>query len=1045
MNKRKLHLPGALRLTLTLLVALLSMLGATAQTQTIKGTIIDENGQPVAGATVRVKGDAQATTSAEDGSYTLVNVKAGAGIIISYTGFEEREISTKGKDYERVQLKKRDQSLDDVIVVGYGSRKKSEITGAITRVKASELLQTPVVNLAQGLQGRVAGLQITQNNAAPGGSISVRLRGTNSINGSSEPLYIIDGVQIQNTTAPGVSGPATLGNISGVGGNSNAPSSLSFLNPSDIESIEVLKDASAAAIYGSQAANGVIIITTRHGKAGRSSVSYDGYYGTQQITREIPMLNASQFAKIENEIYNTTRFPNPDSFGVGTNWQDVIFRHAPIQSHQLTFSGGNDKTQVLMSLNYFGQGGIVTNSKFDRFSLRMNLDHEVKPWLKIGTNTTLTRSINNRVQTGSVNNDGGGLTQTLIGAALAAPPTLKPYNASGGIYAWKDQPYGSFYSELRNPVLGLQTMDVTRTNTILSNVYVDVTLAKGLKYRANFSVNTNNGLNDYYFPTSAFSAGEISAAGGLGGYGMKYNSNFIRLMHESILTYDKTFNKDHAIRFTGVFSTLENNNNYNYMIGYGFINDATSDEALQLAKNFSISTGRTKDNLLSYLGRVNYNYKGKYYLDLTARADGSSKFGTNNKYGFFPAVSAAWNVRKENFLAGVQAVSSLKLRASIGKTGNLAAIDPYQSLATVSAGNDYIFNNTLNKAILPTGVPNPDLRWETSVQSDIGVEADFFNNRLNFVVDVYQKKTTDLIYKKSLPLSSGYDAVTGNFASLQNKGIELSLGGDIIRSRDLRWNVNANISFNRNKLLRLSDDTTQETAINNFNILRVGSPLGLFKTYVYDGLFQAGDSILPGQPVTKPRPGAQRVRDVSGPDGKPDGKITDADRIITGDANPKFVYGFSTSVQYKGFDFSAFFSGVYGSKIYNLARWSLENPVGGRNLLAGAANRWTTTNTTGDFQVAAGSSGGRLPLSNRYLEDGSFLRCKNLSLGYSFKVKGVSNLRTYVSANNLFTITSYTGFDPEVGSFGNSNTQFGVDNIVYPASRSFLFGIQVTL
>ncbi|MBS1567562.1 MAG: SusC/RagA family TonB-linked outer membrane protein, partial [Bacteroidetes bacterium] len=608
------------------MVALLSLLTASAQTQTIKGTIIDENGQPVARATVRVKGGGQATVSADDGSFTLTNVKAGASIIISHTGFEEQEIGTLGKEYEKVQLKKRNQNLDDVIVVGYGSRKKSEVTGAITKVKASELLQTPVANLAQGLQGRVAGLQITQNNAAPGGSISVRLRGTNSINGSSEPLYIIDGVQLQNTTAPGVSGPATLGNISGVGGNSNAPSSLSFLNPNDIESIEVLKDASAAAIYGSQAANGVIIITTKHGKAGHSSVSYDGYYGTQQITRKIPVLNASQFAGIENEIYGTTRFPNTDSFGVGTNWQDVIFRHAPIQSHQVTFSGGTDKTQVLMSLNYFGQGGIVTNSKFDRFSLRLNLDHEVKPWLKIGTNTTLTRSINNRVQTGSVNNDGGGLTQSLIGAALSAPPILKPYNADGSIWAWKDQPYGSYYSELRNPVLGLQTLDVTRTNTILSNVYVDITLLKGLKYRANFSVNTNNGLNDYYFPTSAFSAGEISAAGGLGGYGMKYNSNFIRLMHESIVTYDKTFG-DHAIRFTGVFSTLENNNNYNYMIGYGFINDATTDEALQLARNFSISTGRTKDNLLSYLGRINYNYKGKYFLDLTAREDGSSKFG----------------------------------------------------------------------------------------------------------------------------------------------------------------------------------------------------------------------------------------------------------------------------------------------------------------------------------------------------------------------------------------------------------------------------------
>ncbi|HEY4287822.1 MAG TPA: TonB-dependent receptor [Puia sp.] len=1046
MNKRKSTLLAGLRLTLTLLIASLSMLAATAQTQTIKGTIIDENNQPVAGATVRVKGNQQATISGEDGSYTLANVKTGASIIISHTGFEEQEVRTLGKNYERVRLKKHNQSLDDVIVVGYGSRKRSEVTGAITKVKSSELLQTPVANLAQGLQGRVAGLQVTQNNAAPGGSISIRLRGTNSINGSSEPLYIIDGVQVQNTTAPGVSGPATLGNISGVGGNANQVSSLSFLNPNDIESIEVLKDASAAAIYGSQAANGVIIITTKRGKAGNATVSYDGYYGIQRITRSIPVLNATQFAKIENEIYGgTPRYPNTDSFGVGTDWQDVLFRTAPIQSHQVTFSGGTDKTQVLMSLNYFGQEGIVVNSKFDRFSMRLNLDHEVKKWLRVGTNTTLTRSVNNRVQTGSVNNDGGGLTQSLIGAALSAPPVLKAYNADGSVYAWKDQPYGSYYSELRNPALGLQTLDVTRTNTILSNVYLDLTLLKGLKYRANLSVNTNNGLNDYYFPTSAFSAGEISLAGGLGGYGMKYNSNFMRLMHESILTYDKTFNEDHALKLTGVFSTLENNNNYNYMIGYGFINDATTDEALQLAKNFSINSGRTKDKLISYMGRINYNFKGKYFLDLTARADGSSKFGVNNKYGFFPAAAAAWNVKREDFLADVQSISNLKLRASIGKTGNQAAIDPYQSLATVAAGNDYIFNNTLNKAILPTGVPNPDLKWETSVQSDIGVEADFFDNRLNFVADVYLKRTTDLIYKKSLPLSSGYESVTGNFASLQNKGIELSLGGDIIRSRDLRWNVNANFTINRNKLLRLSDDTTKESIINNYNILRVGSPLGLFKTYVYDGLFQTGDAIIPGQPVTKPRPGAQRVKDVAGTaDGKPDGMITDADRVITGNANPTFVYGFSTNLQYKKFDLSAFFSGVYGNKIYNIARWSLENPVGGRNLLAGAANRWTPTNTTGDFQVAAGSSGGRLPLSNRYLEDGSFLRCKNISLGYSFAVKGISKIRAYVSANNLFTVTKYTGFDPEVGSFGNSNTQFGVDNIVYPASKSYLLGVQVT-
>ncbi|HEX2628328.1 MAG TPA: SusC/RagA family TonB-linked outer membrane protein, partial [Chitinophagaceae bacterium] len=820
MNKRKSILLRKLRPCLAFLAFMFSTLVANAQAITIKGVILDEKGSPVVGATIREKGGQQGTISGEDGSYTL-NVKTGATIVVSYAGIADREISTQGDDYKRIELKGLDKKLDEVVVVGYGSRKKSEITGAITSIKASELLQTPIANLAQGLQGRVPGLQITQNNAAPGGSISVRLRGTNSINGSSEPLYIIDGVQIQNTTAAGVSGPATLGNISGVGSFSNQPSSLSFLNPNDIESIEVLKDASAAAIYGSQAANGVIIITTKKGKAGTAIVSYDGYYGIQKITNTIPMLNASQFARIENEIYNTNRFPNPDSFGVGTDWQDVLFRTAPMQSHQVTISGGNNKTQSLVSLNYFGQDGIIMKSKFERFAVRVNLEHSVNNWLKVGTNTTLSRSINNRIQTGSVNNDGGGLTQSLVGATLSAPPTLKPYNADGSIANWKDQPYGSFYSELRNPLLGTLATDVTTVNTVLSNLYVDIQILKSLKYKLNLSANTNNSLNDYYFPSTAFTTGEISLAGGLGGYGMKLNNNFMRLMQEHILTYDKSFGS-HVLRLTGVFSTLVNHNNYNYAIGYGFVNDATTNEALQLARNFSVNSGRTKDNLVSYLARVNYSFKGKYYIDLTGRVDGSSKFGANNKYGFFPAVAAAWNVKKEEFLSDINSITNLRLRASVGKTGNQAAVDPYQSLAIVGAGNDYIFNNTLNKSILPTGVPNPDLKWETSVQTDIGIDADFFNNRLNFVADFYIKKTTDLIYKKLLPLSSGYESVIGNFATIQNKGIELSLGGDIIRNRDWRWNVNTNITINRNKLLRLADDSTKEVSINNYNVLRVG-------------------------------------------------------------------------------------------------------------------------------------------------------------------------------------------------------------------------------
>jgi len=964
-----------------------------AQEKTAKGKVTDEQGNPLAGVSVVVSGTSRGTSTNVNGEFEIGGLTTRNRLLFSFTGFADHMVSVGNRTNFSVALRRASKDMDEVIVVGYGSRKKSEVTGAISSVKSEELTQTPIANLAQGLQGRVAGLQIVQNNAAPGGSISVRLRGTNSINGTSEPLYIIDGIQVQNNTGSTIPGVTVLNNVSAVGGNSNEVSPLSNINPDDIESVEVLKDASAAAIYGSQAANGVVIITTKRGKAGVSRISYDGYYGIQEVTKKIPLLNATEFAKLENEIYDQPRYSNPDSLGQGTDWQDEIFRQAKIQNHQLTFSGGNEKTQVLMALNYFDQDGVVLSSNFKRYSFRLNLDHRVNDWLKIGTTTTLTRSVNSRIQTGSINSDGGALTQSLVGAALQAPPTLKPYLQDGSIFLFPNQPFGGYYGELRNPLNAAFTMDKTNVNTILSNVYLDFNVAKGLDYKASFSAYSTNSLNDYYFPAAAFTPAELAINGGLGGYGLKNNSNSLRLIHESIVSYDKVIAKDHSISLTGVFSTLLNNNNYNYMSGNGFVNDATKNEALQLAQNFSINTGRSKDNLLSYLGRVSYNFRGKYFIDLTGRADGSSKFGENNKYGFFPAASFAWNIAQEPFLENANAIDNIKLRLSIGTTGNQGAIGPYQSLATAAAGSDYAFNNNYTRGIAPTGVPNPDLKWEKSTQSNVGLDVDLFNNRLNFVVDAYHKKTVDLIFSKSLPLSSGYGTIVGNFASLENKGIELSLNVTPIRNKNLTWSVNTNFTINRNKLLRLADDSTDEFAINNYNILAVGQPLGIFKTYVFDGIHQTGDSILPGQPVTNPRAGTHRVADIAGEeDGKPDGIISDADRIISGNANPKFIYSFSSNLRFKQFDLAVFFSGVYGNDVFNLAAYQLENPIGSRNVLKNLVNRWSPSNPSTEYQSGTGSLGGRLPLSDKYIEDGSFLRCKNISLGYTLpRIKGIGN------------------------------------------------------
>jgi TonB-linked SusC/RagA family outer membrane protein len=982
---------------------------------TVSGTVTDDKGLSLPGVTIVQKPGTNGTQTDLHGNFTLTNVSANTKLQVSFVGYETQYLPVNGRTRLTIALVSSQKTLGEIVVVGYGTQRKAATTGAIATVKADELTQTPITNIAQGLQARVSGVEITQNSAAPGGNISVRIRGVNSINGSSEPLYVIDGIQVTNS-----------GGIADV-------SPLSTINPDDIASIDILKDASSTAIYGSRGANGVVLITTKRGKNGATRVSLDSYFGEQKVTKTLKMMNASEFAAEENDVYNRTIFADPAAEGQGTNWQSLIFRTAPIQNYQLGINGGDEKTQISISGNFMQQEGIVINSDFTRYSLRVNVDHKISNRVKIGTSIFSSYSIDNAIPNGSTSLDAAEYTTSVVGAALAAPPTLQPYDANGKFYPFSSQ-FNGFYAESANPLAIAMIKNSTSIKRTLANAYVEVNILPGLTYRGSFNTDLQNSLEDYYSPRSIVATADLNSTSGSAS---KTNSNSLLLLHESVLTYEKKFNADHYLKITGVYATQNSLFNTNTASANGFPNDVTEDEALQLGLAPSVSSNRTSSRLDSYMGRINYGYKDKYFLDLTAREDGASVFGANHKYGFFPAIAASWRIIEEPFLKDQTLLSDLKLRASYGITGNAGAIGPYQSLSLVgpSPNFNYEFNGTYNVGIAPNGIANPDLKWEQSAQTNIGLDIAFDKNRFTFIADAYDKTTSGLIYSELLPLSSGYSSITGNFAKISNKGLEFAASAKILTGA-LKWNVNGNISFNRNKVLSIVGGVN-EAFVSPYSVVQVGQPLGVFKTYVYDGIYQTGETILPG---SGSKTGGTKVKDLNG-----DGQITSADQTITGNPNPNFIYGFSSNLSYGRFDFSAFFSGTQGNDIYNVARYTFENPNGGKNVFAAVTDRWSPTNPGADYVSAVGNQGNRLPISNRFIEDGSYLRCKNITLGYHLpKIKGVYNARVYVSANNLFTVTKYSGYDPEVNTYAGSNTVLGVDNIVYPQAKSFLAGLQVT-
>ncbi len=995
-----------------------------AQNKQITGKVQDDSG-PLPGVSIVVKGTTTGTTTDFDGNYEISVTGSNSVLVVSYIGYKTTEVQVGNRTNIDFLLQVDVDQLDEVVVVGYGSVKKSDLTGSVSSVSSKELTQTPISSLDQGLQGRAAGVQITQNSGAPGGATSIVIRGGNSLSTSNEPLYVVDGLPI----AAGGSAQGSTGLLNGAGGSFNP---LATLNPNDVESIEILKDASATSIYGARGANGVVLITTKKGREGRISINYNSYSGLQEVTKTLGLLKSSDYLELSNQV-------NPGQFDglniVETDWQDEIFRTAPIQNHQLSFSGGNDKSLYSFSVDYFDQEGIVINSDFERISTRLNLESKLSEVFKLGTNINYNYSVNN----GTISGTTGETDQEgVVSSALSAPPILPAYDENGNT---------TFFGDF-NPVLDLRSNPVALANVLnsntstrfLGNAYIEAKIFEGFTYRASFGVDMFHDRRDSYIGQSVPLGRNNSGIAGIG------NVNQNSTIHESILNYQKNFGEAHNLSLTGVFSTQNFVGQSSLASGSQLTTDLLLNNELSLAAAQVIDSNKESWRLDSWTARANYILLDKYLFTFTGRADGSTRFGENNKWGFFPSAAFAWKIKNENFLLNNNTVSDLKLRLSYGITGN-ANIPLYRSLSRLSSGINYNFDNSVNIGVSPNAIANPDIKWERTAQLDIGLDIGLWNERVSITTDYYKKNTSDLLTSTIIPGSSGFSTVFGNFGEISNTGFELGISANVL-NKGLSWRINGNFSINRNEVITIDGETDEVIptgdggvgAFANASILRVGEPVGSFFGYINDGIWQTTDDIANSH-MPNAVPGDVRYLDFNG-----DGAFTAADRTIIGDPNPDFIFGINNTFNFKGVDFSFFFQGVQGNDLFFQRRMKLEDATSPSNQLDVVVNRWRPGNESDRYVRATGS--GRLLQSSNFIEDGSFIRLKNITLGYSFNPdfsEWISSLRIYSSLNNIWTITNYSGFDPELNTTGVNNvTNFGVDRDPYPRAKSYLIGLQVS-
>ncbi len=1035
------HAKHVLTKVFSLLIFLVAPYAVFAQVETplinsrLEGIVTDSaTHQPITGVVLRIKGVTHSVATGPDGRFVFVTgQKLPYTLVVSFIGYKTKEVYATGSPVV-IQLSDKVSQLNDVVIVGYGTQKKSDITGSISIIPKDNLKQvsSSVDNL---LRGAAPGVQVTQSSGAPGASASVRIRGGNSITGGNEPLYVIDGFPVYNDNST----------ISSSAGSGAAVNALSTINPADIESIEVLKDASATAIYGSRGANGVIIVTTKKGKRGTNDVTYEGYYGTQKLSKEIPLLDGSQWAQLRNDIQTssgqTPTFTTAQiaAFGQGTNWQDAAFRNAPVQSHELTLSGGDEKSRYNISGNYFDQQGILLNSDFKRYSLRYNYDRDISTKFHVGLNATTSYSITNGAASNIASNALN--SPNVITNILTTPPVLPVKDANGNYVL------NSYSTTPSNPIQDLLSIvNQTKVTRSLGNLFGEYTLAPGLKAKVSLGADLLNSKSNFYAPS--YTGDGYSTLG----YATVGSTTSNSWLNENTITYTKTIHNDHELNVLVGYTTQYFENESVTAGSKDFVSNITTYNSLQSGAQILTPTSNAYDwTLNSYLARINYSYAHKYNLTVSARADGSSRFGSGNKWGYFPSAGFSWNAGEENFIKSIPTISNLKLRLSAGETGN-TQIGEYQSLALYSPFN-YTFGSTQAVGLAQTQLANSNLKWEKTAQYDGGIDLGLLDNRINLTFDAYYKKTTNLLLDVPVPLSSGYSQSLQNIGAVSNKGIELGINTENINSGGFVWKTSLVYSLNRNKVLSLGSSETSffptipgtTLGVLQPEIIKVGLPLGTFWGYKTAGIFQNAAEIaqyptLNSKANTKP--GDVRYQDLNG-----DGVITTADKTNLGSVQPKFTGGLTNTFSYKSFDLVVFLQGSYGGKIYNALRQQLEITNLSQNAWAEVADRWTPTNPSNTIPRASNNPVAQM--SSQFIENDSYLRLKNLVLGYTLNNSLASKihakqLRLYVSAQNLVTWTKYTGYDPEVNSFEQNNTAQGIDYGAYPNYKTYLLGLSVT-
>ncbi len=1016
--------------------------------QQITGKITSaEDGIPLPGATVVIKNTSKGTTADNSGNYEL-SVEPGTTLVISYVGFEKKELVLGSESVYNIALQPSAGLLKDVVVVAYGTVKKSDLTGSVSSISSEDLNRTAPVSLDQALQGRAAGVQVTQVSGRPGGQTSIRIRGSSSINAGNEPLYVIDGMLITSDN-----GETNAGGTAGSGLNG-----LSAISPGDIERIEILKDASATALYGSRGSNGVVLITTKRGKAGKSTISFDTYYGTQQVSKKLELLNGEEFANYMNKFSEDSGLPFdvryliPENIGKGTDWQEAIFRTAPMQSYQLSANGGSENTQFAISGGYYQQDGIILNSDFERFNLRSNLDQKINNRVKVGSSISLSKIKSNGVLTGAQSSGTGTLLPGATSSALLFPSTLPVLNpAVAGGYTLEDDRGRN----IGNPVADvLETDNVTNNLRAIGNVYAIVNLAKGLNFKASagadaFSVKDNRFVPNYLKRSKPNNGDAVVAT-----------VDGLSWLTEFTLTYANTIGRRHTydLLLGNTYQGFQSERLFAFALD--FPDNRTGWHSLGSALNPQpAGTGESNWGIKSYLGRLNYGFDNRLLLTLTGRVDGASKFGKNNKYGFFPSGSIAWKLHEEDFIQKLGWFYSLKPRLSYGVIGN-QDIFPYASLATIGTVGQGVFNN--DEAYIgqePLRYPNPDLKWERTSQADFGLDMEFAKGRVGATFDVYQKQTTDLLLFTPLPATTGFTGALFNIGGLRNRGLELALN-TVNLTGPFTWQTDLNFSINRNEITSLAQGKDifvpgVLTVPAGWSILREGESIGTFYGLLSDGLFQTNEEAMTSAHLKaqSPKAGDRKYKDINSRDaqgkltGQPDGIIDEADRTIIGNATPDFFWGLTNKFSWKGLDLSVFIQGVQGNQIVNAYLFEIGSLNSETNVLKEFYdNRWTPENPNNIYPKVNPSE--RNIFSDAQIEDGSFIRLKNITMGYTLPVKWQqriksNNFRIYASANNLRTYTKYRGYDPEVNAFGQSNLLQGIDYGGYPLATSFIGGIQL--